>query len=80
MTYARNMVLRIAVFGIPALAVIGLVLLLNGLEASPGLAVAAYAVLAVCTGATIGYFADRLLEQPPKPDTGSRSPSGHNPR
>jgi multisubunit Na+/H+ antiporter MnhB subunit len=62
MIYARSMVLRIAVFGVPAIAVVGLVLLLNGLEASPGLALAAYALVAVSTGAVIGYFADRLLE------------------
>jgi hypothetical protein len=62
MIYARNMVLRIAVFGIPAIAVVGLVLLLNSLEASPGLALAAYAVIAVSAGAALGYFADQLLE------------------
>jgi multisubunit Na+/H+ antiporter MnhB subunit len=65
MTYARSMILRISVFGIPAIAVVGLVLLLNSLEASPGLALAAYALIAVSTGATIGYFADRLLGRPP---------------
>jgi hypothetical protein len=63
MIYARNMVLRIAVFGIPAIAVVGLVLLLNSLEASPGLALAAYAVIAVSAGAALGYFADQLLER-----------------
>lgn len=61
MIYARNMVLRITVFGIPAIAVVGLVLLMNSLEASPALALAAYAFIAVSTGATIGYFGDRLL-------------------
>jgi hypothetical protein len=66
MIYARNMTLRIAAFGIPALAVAGLVLLLNTFEASPGAAVAAYAAIAVLSGVTIGYFADRLLGQPPK--------------
>lgn len=64
MIYPRNMVLRLAVFGIPALAVVGLVLLLNRLEVSPGLALAAYAVVAVSTGAIIGYFADHLLGRP----------------
>jgi hypothetical protein len=66
MIYARSMALRIAVLGVPALAVVGLVLLLNRFEASPGLAVAAYAAIAVPTGVTIGYFADRLLERSPK--------------
>jgi hypothetical protein len=60
------MALRIAAFGIPALAVVGLVLLINRFEASPGTAVAAYAAIAVLSGVTIGYFADRLLGQPPK--------------
>jgi len=66
MIYARNMALRIAAFGIPTLAIVGLVLLLNRLDASPGLAVAAYAAIAVSSGVTIGYFADRLLGQPPQ--------------
>ena len=66
MTYARSIALRIAAFGIPALAVAGLVLLLNRFEASPGTAVAAYAAIGVLSGVTIGYFADRLLGQPPK--------------
>lgn len=65
MTYDRNMVFRITVFGVPVVAVAGLVLLLNSLGASPGIAVAAYAVVAVSTGATIGYFADRLLGPSP---------------
>jgi len=61
MIYARSMALRIAVFGFPVLVVVGLVLLLNSLEASPGVAVAAYAIVAGSSGVTIGYFADRLL-------------------
>lgn len=61
MTYPRNMV-RIVAFAIPALAIAGLVFLLNSLEASPGVAVGAYALIAVSSGVTIGYFADRLLE------------------
>jgi len=72
MIYARSMVLRIAVFGIPAIAVVGLVLLLNGIEASPGLALAAYALVAVSTGAALGCFADRLLG--PKLPRNHRSP------
>jgi hypothetical protein len=78
MIYARNMALRLAVFGIPALAVAALVLLLNRLEASPGVAVSAYAVIAVSSGLTIGYFADRLLGQPPTRGSGSRSSLRHH--
>lgn len=60
MTYSRNMAIRIALFGIPAVAVIGLVLLLDSLNASAGIAFAAFTVVAVATGVAIGYFVDRL--------------------
>lgn len=73
MSYARTMALRITVFGVPFFAVVGLVFLLNSLEASPGVAVAAYAVIAIVTGATIGYFADRLLGGPPERPSGPAS-------
>jgi len=72
------MALRIAAFGIPALAVAGLVPLLNSLEASAGIAVAAYAAVTVSSGVTIGYFADRLLGQPSKRDSGLGSSLRHN--
>ncbi len=58
------MALRIALFAVPAVAVAGLVLLLNGLDASAGIAVAAFGVVAVMTGTALGYFADRLPELP----------------
>jgi hypothetical protein len=54
------MAVRVALFTVPALAVAGLVLLLNSLNASAGIAVAAFGVFAVATGATLGYFADCL--------------------
>jgi len=60
MNYIRDMAIQIRLFGIPAVAVVGLVLLLNSLNASPGIAFAAYTVLAVATGAAIGHFVDRL--------------------
>jgi hypothetical protein len=58
------MAIRIALFAVPAVAVAGLVLFLNGVDASAGIAVAALGVLAVVTGAMLGYFADRLPEFP----------------
>ena len=58
------MVIRIALFAVPAVAVAGLVLFLNGVNAGAGIAVAALGVFAVATGATLGYFADRLPELP----------------
>jgi hypothetical protein len=60
MTYGRNMAIGIALFGIPPLAAIGLVLLLNGLDADAGLTAAAFTVVSVAIGAAIGSFADRL--------------------
>jgi len=58
--YTLIMAIRIALFAVPALVVAGLVLLLNGLDASAGIAVAAFGLVAVATGADLGYFADRL--------------------
>ena len=64
MIYTPTMAIRIALFAVPAVAVAGLVLLLNGLDASAGVAVAAFGVVAVATGSALGYFADRLSELP----------------
>jgi hypothetical protein len=58
------MAIRIALFAVPTAAVAGLVLLLNGLDAGTGIAVAAFGLVAVATGAALGYFADRLPELP----------------
>jgi DNA-binding XRE family transcriptional regulator len=44
------MAIRIAPFAIPAIAVAGLVLLLNGLDASAGISVVAFGLVAVATG------------------------------
>jgi len=54
------MALCIALFGIPAVAVVGLVFLLDSANASAEIVVASFTVLAAATGAAIGYFADRL--------------------
>lgn len=56
------MAIRIALFAVPTAAVIGLVLLLNGLDAAAGVAVAALGLVAVLSGAALGYFAGRLPE------------------
>ncbi|HET7177388.1 MAG TPA: hypothetical protein VFI63_01735 [Solirubrobacterales bacterium] len=66
MIYTGPMAIRLAIFAVPTVAVVGLVLLLNGLDASAGIATAALGVVAVASGATLGYFADRLPE-PPRP-------------
>lgn len=58
------MAIRIALFAVPAGAVAGLVLSLNGLDASAGIAAASFGVVAVATGSALGYFADRLPEFP----------------
>jgi hypothetical protein len=60
MTYSRNMGIRIALIAFPAVAAVGLVLVLNNLNASAGIAVAAYTVVAVMIGVAIGRNADRL--------------------
>lgn len=62
MIYTLAMAIRIALFAIPAIAVAGLVFLLNGLDASAGISVAAFGLIAVATGTALGYFADRLPE------------------
>ena len=64
MIYTLAMAIRIALFAVPVIAVAGLVLLLNGLDASAGIAVAAFGLVAVATGTVLGYFANRLPELP----------------
>jgi hypothetical protein len=54
------MAIRIALVAIPTTTVVGLVLLLNGLDAGAGIAAAALGLIAVASGAAFGYFADRL--------------------
>lgn len=58
------MALRIALTGLPLVAVVVLVMLLNSLDAGAGIAVAALGFIAVASGAALGYFADRLPELP----------------
>jgi len=55
---------KAALFSAPAVAMAITVLLLNWVEASPGLAVAALAVVAAGGGVLFGIFADRLPEFP----------------
>jgi hypothetical protein len=56
----------IAILGVPSAVVVGLVELLNWLDASPGIAMVALALPAAVGGAMLGYFADRLPELPCK--------------
>jgi hypothetical protein len=58
------MAIRIALFAVPTTAVIGLVLLLNAVDANAGIAVASLGVVMVTSGAAFGYFADRLPALP----------------
>lgn len=64
MIYTGLMALRITLVGLPLAAVVALVLLLNSLGAGAGVAVAALGLVAVASGAALGYFADRLPELP----------------
>ena len=58
--YTQHMVIRIGLSATPFAVVAGLVVLLNGVHAGAGIAVASFGLVAVVTGATLGYFADRL--------------------
>jgi hypothetical protein len=62
--YTGPMAIRIALIAVPTAAVVGLVLLLNGLNAGAGIAVAALGLVAVAGGTSFGYFADRPPELP----------------
>jgi hypothetical protein len=67
--YTGFMAIRVGLVVVPILAVIGLVLLLNGLDAPPGIAAASLGAVAVASGGALGYFADRLpdLRRPSRP-------------
>jgi hypothetical protein len=54
------MAIRIALFALPTALVVGVVLLLNDLDAGAGIAAAALGLVAVAGGAALGYFANRL--------------------
>ena len=58
------MAIRITLFSVPTTIVAGLMLMLNRLDASVGIAVAAFGLVAVTSGAALGYFAHRLPELP----------------
>ena len=58
------MAIRIALFAAPTAAVVGLVLLLNSVDAGAGIAVASLGLVVVASGAAFGYFAGRLPELP----------------
>jgi hypothetical protein len=73
------MALRIALFAVPLATAAGLVLLLNALNAQVGVAVAALGVVAVASGAALGYFADRLPELP-RVRHGHHGPAAHGNR
>lgn len=50
----------VALIGASATTVTALVILLNAVNAAPGIAVAALLSVAAVTGAALGYLADRL--------------------
>jgi hypothetical protein len=54
----------VALFVVPGAVCAGLVLLLNGVGASAGVAVVSLGLVAVVSGAALGYFADQLPELP----------------
>jgi MFS family permease len=56
------MMVKAALFSVPAVAMVITVLLLNWVEAGPGLAAAALALVAAGGGVLFGVFADRLPE------------------
>lgn len=64
MIYTEPMAIRVALFVLPTVAMAGLVLLLNSVEATAGMAAASMGLVAVASGAALGYFADHLPELP----------------
>jgi hypothetical protein len=71
MNYIRNMAIRIALVAVPALAAVGLVALLNALNANGSIVVVAYTAVAVAIGTAIGCV-DRL----PGARPGQEAPTG----
>lgn len=73
MTYSRSMAIRIALFAVPPVTAVGLVLMLNAVNANAEITVAAFTVVAAAIGAAIGCFADRLpgSQQDRRPPTAS---------
>ena len=64
MIYTGLMTIRLALFGVPTAAIVALVLALNAVDASAGVAVAALGLVAVAGGVAFGYFVDYLPELP----------------
>lgn len=64
MIYTDLMTIRLALFGIPTIAIVALVLVLNAVDASAGVAVAGLGIVAVASGTAFGYYADYLPEIP----------------
>jgi hypothetical protein len=60
--YTQTTVRLLSAIVLAAVLVIGLVELLNWLEAAPGVAALSICVVAVVGGALLGYFVDRLPE------------------
>lgn len=60
MTYSRNVPIRIALFVVPAIAAVGLVALLNALNANGAIVVVAFTTVAAAIGTAIGCSIDRL--------------------
>lgn len=58
------MTIRLALFGIPTAAIVALVLVVNAVDASAGIAMAGLGIVAVASGAAFGYFVDYLPELP----------------
>jgi hypothetical protein len=58
------MAIRFALFGTPLIAGAVLVLVMNAVDASPGVAMAGLGIVAVASGTAFGYFADYLPELP----------------
>lgn len=64
MNYTDDMAIKVALFGLPALTMTAVVLLLNWLGASPALAAGALMAVSAAGGVSFGVFADRLPEFP----------------
>ena len=55
------MAFRFALFGIPLIADAVLVLAMNAVDASPGVAMAGLGIVAVASGTALDYYAGRLF-------------------
>lgn len=70
------MTIRLALFGAPTAAIVAIVLVLNAVDASAGIAVAALGLVAVASGLAFAYFVDRLPELP-RPHHGTHALAPH---